>query len=88
MFRHRLNAPFPALALGAALLAAPAEAYIGPGAGAGAIAVVLGLIAAVGMAFVAILWYPVKRVLKKRRKSAEAARKSAAPTASKGAEEP
>ena len=45
----------------------PAEAYIGPGAGAGAIAVVLGIIASVVMAFLAILWYPVKRLLKKKK---------------------
>lgn len=38
-----------------ALAAAPADAYIGPGAGAGAIAVVLGFIASVFLAFVAIL---------------------------------
>lgn len=47
--------------------ALPAHAYIGPGAGAGAIAVVLGVLAALVMAFFAILWYPVKRLLKKLR---------------------
>lgn len=45
--------------------AAPAEAYIGPGAGAGAIAVVFGILAAIAMAFVALVWYPLKRILKK-----------------------
>lgn len=45
----------------------PAEAYIGPGAGFGTIAVVLGILAAIVMAFFAILWYPVKRLLKKRK---------------------
>ncbi|GAB5467242.1 MAG: hypothetical protein Kilf2KO_02720 [Rhodospirillales bacterium] len=48
-------------------LAWPAQAYIGPGAGAGTIAVVLGVLAAIAMAFFAILWYPVKRMLKKRK---------------------
>lgn len=48
------------------LIAAPAGAYIGPGAGAGTIAVVLGILASIVMAFFAILWYPVKRLLKKR----------------------
>ncbi len=47
------------------LAASPAYAYIGPGAGAGAVAVVLGFLASVVMAFFAILWYPVKRVIKK-----------------------
>lgn len=49
------------------LVCSPAYAYIGPGAGAGAITVVLGIIASVFMAFFAILWYPIKRVLKKRK---------------------
>ncbi len=47
--------------------ALPAEAYIGRGAGAGTIAVVLGILASVVMAFFAILWYPMKRLLKKRK---------------------
>lgn len=50
----------------------PAHAYIGPGVGAGAIAVVLGFLAAIGMAFVAIFWYPVKRLLKSRKAKTEA----------------
>lgn len=49
------------------VVAAPAQAYIGPGAGAGAIAVVLGIIASIVMAFFAILWYPAKRLLKRRK---------------------
>lgn len=61
------------VALPVAFAAVPAEAYIGPGAGAGTIAVVLGVLAAVAMAFMAIVWYPVKRLLK-RAKRAPAAR--------------
>ena len=60
------------IAAGAAvafLAAAPAEAYIGPGAGAGTIAVVLGILASILMAFFALLWYPFKR-MRKRRKAA------------------
>ncbi|MEO1018986.1 MAG: hypothetical protein AAFY56_15025 [Pseudomonadota bacterium] len=49
------------------LVALPAEAYIGPGAGLGTIAVVLGVIASVFMALIAILWYPVKRLVRKRK---------------------
>jgi hypothetical protein len=45
----------------------PAAAYIGPGASAGTIAVVLGVLAAIVMAFFAILYYPIKRMLKKRK---------------------
>ena len=55
------------------MAALPAQAYIGPGAGAGTIAVVLGILASIVMAFFAILWYPLKRVMKKRKAaSAEA----------------
>lgn len=51
-------------------LATPAHAYIGPGAGAGTIAVVLGVLASIFFAFVAILWYPLKRLLKGRKTGA------------------
>lgn len=47
--------------------ALPAQAYIGPGAGVGTIAVVLGILGSIVMAFFAILWYPLKRLLKKRK---------------------
>lgn len=51
----------------ALILATPAHAYIGPGAGAGTIIVTIGVLAAIVMAFFAILWYPLKRAMKKRR---------------------
>lgn len=44
-----------------------AHAYIGPGAGAGTIAVVLGILASILMAFVAIVWYPLKRLARGRK---------------------
>jgi len=53
------------------LAAMPAAAYIGPGAGAGTIAIVLGILASIVMAFFAILWYPMKRLLKKWRPAPE-----------------
>ena len=46
-------------------------------AGAGTIAVVLGIMASVVMAFFAILWYPAKRLIRARkatRKAAETAK--------------
>jgi len=49
------------------LLATPAYAYIGPGVGVGAIAVVFGVIASIFLAFVAIIWYPLKRLFKGRK---------------------
>jgi len=42
-----------------------AHAYIGPGTGAGAISVVLGILASVFLAFVGIVWYPIKRLVKR-----------------------
>lgn len=49
----------------------PAQAYIGPGAGAGTIAVVLGILASIVMAFFGVLWYPAKRLLNKRKRARE-----------------
>lgn len=48
------------------LLAMPgtAHAYIGPGLGAGVVATVLGLLAAFIMLFVALVWYPLKKLFK------------------------
>jgi len=46
-----------------------AHAYIGPGLGAGAVAVVVGVLASIGLALIAILWYPLKRLFKKIRGS-------------------
>ena len=45
-----------------------AHAYIGPGLGAGTIGVILGIIGSVFIALFAIIWYPLKRILKKRKK--------------------
>lgn len=66
---------FTSLAL-PAFAASPAAAYIGPGAGAGTIAVVLGILAAIVMAFFAVLWYPVKRLIKGRKKTSASAEQS------------
>lgn len=42
-----------------------AQAYVGPGLGLGSIAVVLGVIGSVFLAIFAVVWYPIKRLLKK-----------------------
>lgn len=42
----------------------PAAAYIGPGTGAGVIATVLGIIGAVLLGLLGILYYPIKRFIK------------------------
>ena len=41
------------------------EAYIGPGMGAGTIVIILGLIGSIFLAIFAIVYYPIKRLLKK-----------------------
>ena len=59
--------------LGAALLysASPAFAYIGPGAGLGAIVITVALAVGVVLLIVGFLWYPLKRMLKGKKKSDE-----------------
>lgn len=51
------------------LVPGAAHAYIGPGLGAGTIAVVLGLIGSVILALFAVLWYPFKRLVQKLKTS-------------------
>ena len=48
-----------------------AQAYVGPGLGLGTLAVVLGVIGSVLLAIFAIVWYPLKRMLTKRKVSAK-----------------
>lgn len=59
------------LAVAVVLLLQPAvaQAYIGPGLGVGVISAVLGFVASLGMAVVALLWYPIKRLFRRRRPS-------------------
>lgn len=60
---------FPIAALAALVLLQPvaAQAYIGPGVGAGAIAAVLGVLGSIFLAIVAVLYYPIKRMMKGRK---------------------
>lgn len=51
--------------------ALPAQAYIGPGLGAGTLGVVLGLLGSILIAIFAFFWYPIKRAFKKWRASAD-----------------
>lgn len=45
-----------------------ANAYVGPGLGAGAIGVIIGIIGSIFIALFAIIWYPLKRLFKKNKK--------------------
>lgn len=65
MFRSHV---LPTLAALAIALPSSAFAYIGPGAGISAIGTALALIAALLLAIVGFVWYPVKRLLASRKK--------------------
>mgnify|MGYP005997985091 FL=1 len=54
------------LALCAAFVAAPASAYVGPGAGLGALAATLAIVLGVVLLAVGFLWYPIKRMMRKK----------------------
>jgi membrane protein implicated in regulation of membrane protease activity len=73
--RDDMMSRMPAIAISAVLtlflLPTPALAYIGPGVGAGAIGAVLGVIGSIFLGLFAILWYPIKRVLKRRKKGGD-----------------
>lgn len=58
--------------LGLTVTCFPAHAYIGPGIGAGTIAVVLGVLGAIVLAVFSILYYPIKRLLKNRKSTPSA----------------
>ena len=42
-----------------------AHAYVGPGLGVGVIGVIIGIVLAILMAIIGVVWYPLKRMLKK-----------------------
>lgn len=62
-----MKIPLKLAVLLAVLLPNPALAYIGPGAGLGAIAVVVALVVGVILLVVGLIWYPLKRMLKAKR---------------------
>lgn len=59
--------------LGLLILLCPlaAYAYIGPGLGLGTIGVVLGVLGSIILAFFAILWYPLKRLFRRKKSNNE-----------------
>ena len=59
---------FWVLAATSVLLPQPALAYIGPGVGLGAVAVALALVFGFGLLIVGLVWFPLKRALKRKRK--------------------
>ena len=68
-----MSAELPA-AIIAANAGAPVEvvsAYIGPGSGIGAVGALAALVATGVLMVIGFLWYPVKRILRSRRKSGQ-----------------
>lgn len=51
------------------LIPQPAMAYVGPGAGIAALGAFLAIVAGVIAAIFGFLWYPIKRLLRKRKQS-------------------
>ena len=49
------------------LISIPSYAYIGPGMGGGVIAAIIGFFAAILLGLWGILYYPIKRSLKRRK---------------------
>jgi len=61
------RATIAAAALLITTLPAPAFAYGGPGLGLGVISAVFGVLGALVLGFIAILWYPFKRLIRRIR---------------------
>ena len=53
------------------LFSAPIHAYIGPGLGGGAIAIIVGLLSTVFIALFALVWYPIKKLRKLKKPKEE-----------------
>ena len=64
---------------------ATAHAYVGPGLGLGVIGTILGALLAVILAIAGVVWYPVKRMLKKKKQAGAAGNTGDANTRSKEA---
>lgn len=52
-------------------LTTPSNAYLGPGVGGGVIAATLGIIIAIFAALFGLIWFPIKKLLKNRKKKKE-----------------
>lgn len=64
------------------LLVSPAFAYIGPGAGISVLGSLLSILATIFVAIGAILFWPIRKYLKRRKALRESARDTAAESAS------
>ena len=69
MRNRRLFYGVALLLLTGVIAPAPAFAYVGPGLGAGAVAVTLGVLGSIVTGILGVIYYPIKRVIKKLKKS-------------------
>ena len=53
------------------LICTSSFAYLGPGVGGGFIAAITGIIVAIFAALFGLIWFPIKRLLKKRKEKKE-----------------
>jgi hypothetical protein len=53
------------------LITTSSFAYLGPGIGSGVIAASIGVVIAIFAALFGLIWFPVKRLLKKRKEKRE-----------------
>ena len=74
MRNRRLLCAVALLLLTGVLAPAPAFAYVGPGLGAGAVAVTLGVLGSIVTGILGVIYYPIKRVIKKIKKGRQAHR--------------
>lgn len=61
---------FPMILVAVASSAAPAAAYVGPGAGLSVVSALIGVLLAVGAAVVFIVGWPIRRMLRRRKLAA------------------
>ena len=77
------------ISLGLSLcMSTPALAYIGPGAGLGAIGTAIALVGAIVLLIVGFFWYPLKRMIKGRQPKDEQEVPESATQSSESAEKP
>lgn len=62
---------------------ATAHAYVGPGLGIGVIVAIFGALLAVILAIAGVIWYPIKRMLRKKNEAGAAGNTDDANTRSK-----
>jgi hypothetical protein len=55
------------------IVASPAMAYVGPGAGLTVIGAALAFVGAIVLSIVGFIWYPIKRLLRRRSRKAPGA---------------